>query len=77
MKHSREDYNSRIQDSAGIIGIDEPVFLLRAQDENAHAAVRAWAYLHRASGGQDAAYHAAMRHADLMEARPKKKLANV
>jgi hypothetical protein len=31
MWHSRPDYN-RIQDPAGIIPQDEPVFLLRAQD---------------------------------------------
>ena len=32
MKHAREDYN-RIQDPAGLIPADEPVFLLRGQDE--------------------------------------------
>ena len=31
MIHARDDYN-RIQDPAGKIGHDEPVFLLRAQD---------------------------------------------
>lgn len=31
MKHGREDYN-RIQDPAGTIGEDEPVFLLRGKD---------------------------------------------
>jgi hypothetical protein len=30
MKHARDDYN-RIQDPAGLIPEDEPVFLLRAQ----------------------------------------------
>ncbi len=33
MKHGRKDYDERIQDSAKKIGEDEPVFLLRAQDE--------------------------------------------
>ena len=32
MLHARKDYNRRIQDSENIIGADEPVFLLRAQD---------------------------------------------
>ena len=32
MIHARDDYN-RIQDPAGKIPADEPVFLLRAQDE--------------------------------------------
>ncbi len=32
MLHARKDYNERIQDSANLIGRDEPVFLLRAQD---------------------------------------------
>jgi hypothetical protein len=31
VKHAREDYN-RIQDPAGVIPNDEPVFLLRGQD---------------------------------------------
>ncbi|MEQ1761584.1 MAG: hypothetical protein ABL984_00430 [Pyrinomonadaceae bacterium] len=31
MKHARKDYN-RIQDPAGLIPEDEPVFLFRAQD---------------------------------------------
>ncbi len=32
MLHARKDYNERIQDSDGIIPMEEPVFLLRAQD---------------------------------------------
>ncbi len=32
MIHARDDYN-RIQDPAGKIGEDEPVFLMRAQDD--------------------------------------------
>jgi len=42
MKHAREDYN-RIQDPAGKIGEDEPVFLLRARDISAPDVVIAWA----------------------------------
>jgi len=44
MIHARDDYN-RIQDPAGKIGTDEPVFLLRAQDEFAAETVRYWARL--------------------------------
>jgi hypothetical protein len=40
--HARQDYNERIQDSAGLIPEDEPVFLLRAQDVCARAALRTW-----------------------------------
>jgi len=43
MKHARTDYDERIQDSAGIIPVDEPVFLLRGQDPIAAYAVGAWA----------------------------------
>lgn len=32
MRHAREDYN-RFQDPEGLIPQDEPVFLLRGQDE--------------------------------------------
>lgn len=42
MKHAREDYN-RIQDPAGLIGEDEPVFLLRAKDQLAPDTLRFWA----------------------------------
>jgi hypothetical protein len=67
MKHARKDYNERIQDSANLIPADEPVFLIRAQDQVGSAAVRGWAHLHRVNGGSDVAYELAMRHADLME----------
>ncbi len=42
MKHNRDDYNRRIQDSEGIIPDDEPVFLLRGQDPAAPAALEAY-----------------------------------
>jgi hypothetical protein len=41
MKHARPDYD-RIQDPAGLIPEDEPVFLLRAQDLAAPGAIQAW-----------------------------------
>lgn len=42
MIHAREDYN-RIQDPDGKIPADEPVFLLRGQDQLAAEAVRFYA----------------------------------
>ncbi len=33
MLHARKSYNERVQDSANLIPEDEPVFLLRGQDE--------------------------------------------
>lgn len=42
MIHARKDYD-RIQDPEGLIGEDEPVFLLRGKDEFAPPAIEAWA----------------------------------
>jgi len=66
MLHARDDYN-RIQDPAGRIGDDEPVFLLRAKDKAAPAALRCWADLHKAGGGDPLMSRKAYEHADLME----------
>ena len=67
MLHARKDYNDRIQDSAGIIPADEPVFLIRSCDQAGHLAIRAWAHIHRINGGSDHTYNLAMDHADKME----------
>ena len=67
MIHARSDYNERIQDSAMLIGIDEPVFLVRAKDVAAPLTVRAWARHNLAIGGDAAMSIAAEHHADLME----------
>ena len=77
MIHARKDYNERVQDAKNEIPADEPVFLIRAQDQVGHLAVRAWAHLHRLNGGSDIAYDIAIKHADLMERWPKKKPADV
>lgn len=74
MKHARPDYD-RIQDPINQIPKDEPVFLLRAQDETAAATVRFWASLN--SQGDPQAVELARRHARLMDAWPKKKVADV
>ncbi|KKN72258.1 hypothetical protein LCGC14_0412090 [marine sediment metagenome] len=50
MKHAREDYN-RIQDPDGLIPEDEPVFLLRGQDEFAWRAVFFYAQTAKSKGG--------------------------
>lgn len=65
MKHAREDYN-RIQDPAGKIGEDEPVFLLRAKDSLAPAMVENWASALQASGGDYKMVAMALDHARKM-----------
>lgn len=50
MKHARDDYD-RIQDPAGLIPEDEPVFLLRGQDKSAPETLRFWADEHIRNGG--------------------------
>lgn len=76
MKHAREDYN-RIQDPAGLIPDDEPVFLLRAQDKMASTVVRHWADCNTLNGGDLELSRLARAHADLMDAWPKKKAADL
>ena len=75
MKHAREDYD-RIQDPAGLIPDDEPVFLLRGQDELAYKAVQHYAYLCDKAGAHDVA-RKAWEHAALMAAWPKKKIPDL
>ena len=50
MKHARSDYD-RIQDPAGLIPDDEPVFLIRGQDAIGAATVQFWAGLNKQMGG--------------------------
>lgn len=52
MKHARADYD-RIQDPAGLIPEDEPVFLLRGQDIFAPQRLRDWANAIEAQFTQD------------------------
>lgn len=75
MKHARTDYD-RIQDPAGLIPDNEPVFLIRAKDYVSGAAVRAWADLHIKAGGDPAMAVAAHAHALLMDEWADKKLAD-
>lgn len=73
MKHGRQDYNERIQDSAGIIPVDEPVFLLRGQDKHAARTVRQYADALE-SAGADPEHVASIRRQalEMTNWRPKK-----
>ncbi len=66
MKHARKDYD-RIQDPHGKIPGEEPVFLIRGQDEVGWMAVEAWANLAEAAGAPDSIVMRAREHAGLME----------
>ena len=50
MLFTRDDYNKRIIDTAGKIPLDEPVFLLRAQDVHAPSTLRFYAKLLEEAG---------------------------
>lgn len=65
MIHARPDYN-RIQDPAKLILDDEPVFLLRAKDRTAPAAVEAWANLAEIAGARPNIVNAARKQANAM-----------
>ena len=65
MKHARKDYD-RIQDPAGKIPVDEPVFMLRAQDVIAPQVVEIWALAAHAAGADDDIVEHAYKHAQLM-----------
>ena len=75
MKHARQDYNEG--DLNLRIAQDEPVFLIRGQDRVAGDAVRAWANLNDEAGGDPKLSRLAREHAKLMDAWPKKKLADL
>lgn len=62
MRHGRDEYE-HIQDDRGVIGDDEPVFLLRAKDLLAPEVIDEWAGRAFAAGAPERAA-AAMRWAD-------------
>lgn len=76
MRHARSDYE-RLQDPENKIPEDEPVFLLRAQDQVAADVVRIWAVLHKSRGGDCAIANMAENWAGLMDEWPKKKAADL
>lgn len=77
MQHARPDYN-RIQDPDKKIPENEPVFLLRAQDQTAAATVRDWIGRNKQIAGHDPrAIRLAERQALRMDAWPVKKTADI
>ena len=66
MKHARPDYD-RIQDPAGLIPEDEPVFLIRGQDEIGAFIVRTWASHAEFVGASPEMIKLALDHADRMQ----------
>lgn len=66
MKHARSDYD-RIQDPAGIIPEDEPVFIIRGQDLLGPEILRKYAYAARRVGAEDDIIQAVLDHAEAME----------
>ena len=72
MKHARPDYE-RIQDPSNLIPLDEPVFLIRAQDKNSGNTVRAWADLNDQNEGDPELSRLAREQARRMDEWPVKK----
>lgn len=66
MRHAREDYE-RFQDPAGLIPVEEPVFLIRGQDLTAPDTLRYWAaHAHRLGAANDMVLKV-LNHARAME----------
>lgn len=65
---------NRGEGSLGKAADDEPVFILRAQDELASRLVRQWAVLAQTKGSPRAKYEEAHALADRMEAWPNRKI---
>lgn len=72
MRHARPDYD-RIQDPAGKIPADEPVFLLRGQDKWAAIVVWIYAWLVRLTGGDRMIWRLSFAQARAMRCWPAKK----
>ena len=67
MIHARKDYDERIQDSANLIPADEPVFLLRGQDEFGAKVTAYWANLYAERYGvSDPVFLAVLAHSEKM-----------
>jgi len=75
MKHARADYD-RIQDPAGLIPEDEPVFLLRGQDKLAWHIVKMYGYCASLVGKDDIA-KLCKDHARKMRDWPVKKVPDL
>ena len=77
MLHSRSDYQSRIQDSANLIPADEPVVLLRAQDDCSVPALTAWVDHANSIGVDDGTINSMADHIEKMRLWPKKKSPDI
>ncbi len=60
-----------------LIPDDEPVFLVRGQDVNGGGTVRFWANMALGSGADPEIVRVALKHADKMDAWPKKKVPDL
>jgi hypothetical protein len=67
MLHARKDYQARIQDVAGLIPADEPVFFIRGQDEAAPDTLRFWAETAQHLGASAEIVQLVRDHADRMD----------
>lgn len=67
MKHARSDYD-RIQDPAGLIPDDEPVFLIRGQDRAAIPAAQAWCEVAEVIGADPGIVATVRRHIEVVRA---------
>ena len=67
MIHARKDYQ-RLQDPAGLIPEDEPVFLIRAQDVVGPRTVQLWADCAEGAGADARIVAHARKHAEAMSA---------
>jgi hypothetical protein len=68
MLHARKSYNERVQDSANIIPMDEPVFLLRGQDKLAPVLLEIYVAMTRNTEGFDSNIaYAVEEHAQRMK----------
>ncbi len=72
MKHAHEKFDA-VQDTSGRIPVDEPVFLLRGQDQFAPNLVRLWSAMVQLEGNSELAARA-YKWADEMERWPVTKL---
>lgn len=77
MIHARKDYTKRIDDNAGLIPFNEPVFLIRGQDKLGAETLRFYADRLKANGGDPKIISSVRRHATRMEKWPVKKFADL
>jgi hypothetical protein len=70
MRHAREDYE-RFQDPAGLIPDDEPVFLIRGQDQIGATVVQVYALFAELAGADPDLVQRCRDQADRMANWPK------